>query len=123
MHYDELVIYQLSIKLAGEIKNLAKTIPYNWNIGEVNQIIRSSDSIHSNITEGWSRRFYRRDFIRFLSYSLGSSDETQSHLVALYQGKHIIEIDYKKYWKSYKDLSIKILNYINYQKKRFNIKI
>ena len=69
MHYDELVIYQLSIKLAGEIKNLAKTIPYNWNIGEVNQIIRSSDSIHSNITEGWSRRFYRRDFIRFLSYS------------------------------------------------------
>jgi four helix bundle protein len=123
MHYSDLKIYGLSIKLAGEIKKLVKTIPYHWNIKEVNQIIRSSDSVHSNITEGWGRRFYRRDYIKFLNYSLTSSDETQDHLVALYGGEHIIKDDYEKYWKSYKDLSVRILNFINYQKKRFNIKI
>ena len=107
--------------MASEINKLVKKNPYYWKNKETDQVIRSSDSIHSNIVEGWGRRFYGRDFIKFLNYSLSSSDETQDHLVALYNGKHIIKEDYKKYWKAYKDLSIRILNYINYQKKKHNI--
>ena len=123
MHYDDLKIYQLAIKLAIEIKQLTEKIPYYWKIKEVSQIIESSDSIHSKIVEGWGRRFYRRDYIKFLNYSLASSDETQDHLIALHGGQHISKDDYEKYWRAYKDLSVRILNYINYQKKRFNITI
>ena len=79
MRYSDLRIHQLSIKLAGEIKELAKEIPYSWKIREIDQLLRSSDSIHANIVEGFGRRFYRRDFIRFLVYALASSDETQDH--------------------------------------------
>ncbi len=45
-----------------------------------NQIRRSSKSIPSNIAEGYGRKRYKADFIRYLVYALASCDETSSHL-------------------------------------------
>ena len=50
---------------------------------EDSQIRRSSKSIRSNIVEGYGRRRYKQDFIRFLTYAHASCDETIDHLETL----------------------------------------
>ncbi len=49
------------------------------------QIRRSIKSVKSNIVEGYGRRRYKSDFIRFLTYSHASCDETIDHLETLYE--------------------------------------
>ena len=50
---------------------------------EGSQIRRSSKSVVSNIVEGYGRRRYKADYIRFLTYALASCDETREHLELL----------------------------------------
>ena len=52
---------------------------------EGSQIRRSMKSVKSNIVEGYGRRRYKQEFIRFLTYSLASCDETTDHLETLYE--------------------------------------
>ena len=52
---------------------------------EGSQMRRSSKSVKSNIVEGCGRRRYKQEFIRFLTYSLASCDETTDHLETLYE--------------------------------------
>ena len=49
------------------------------------QIRRSSKSVRSNIVEGYGRRHYTREYIRFLIFSLASNDETRDHLDSLFE--------------------------------------
>ena len=42
-------------------------------------------SIRSNIVEGYGRRRYKQEFIRFLTFALSSNDETTDHLEMLYE--------------------------------------
>jgi four helix bundle protein len=50
---------------------------------EGSQIRRSSKSISTNLVEGFGRRRYRNDYIRFLTFALASCDETIDHLEML----------------------------------------
>ena len=52
---------------------------------EGSQIRRSMKSVKSKIVEGYCRRRYKRDFIRFLTYGHASCDETIDHLETLYE--------------------------------------
>ena len=45
----------------------------------------SSKSIRSNIVEGYGRRRYKNEFIRFITFSIASADETIDHLETLYE--------------------------------------
>lgn len=49
------------------------------------QIRRSSKSIRANIVEGYGRRKYINDYLRFLIYAHSSVDETRDHLETLYE--------------------------------------
>jgi len=118
---EDLIIYQLAFQLAKEIQGLIKDIPHYWQNEDVRQVKRSSASVPSNIAEGFSQRFYTKQFIHYLNIALASSDETKNHLKKLLNDGFIqIEIA-NSYIKRYKDLSIKILNFINYLKKKHNI--
>lgn len=119
-HYKDLEIYKIAIQLDKEVEKLIKNIPHYWSIKESDQIMRSSQSVPSNIVEGFSNRFYPKKFHYYLNISLGSSDETQKHLIALKNKKHIGN-DFNYFFKEYKDLSIKILNFINYLRKKHKI--
>lgn len=57
------------------------------------QIRRSSKSIRSNIVEGYGRRYYKQEYIRFLIYAHSSVDETRDHLEILYETKSLIDKD------------------------------
>ena len=52
---------------------------------EGSQIRRSSKSIRSNIVEGFGRRRNKNDFIRFITYSIASTDESIDHLETLFE--------------------------------------
>ncbi|MDI6810618.1 MAG: four helix bundle protein [archaeon] len=44
---------------------------------------RSAKSIPANIAEGFGRRRYKNEFIRFLTFALASCDETKEHIEIL----------------------------------------
>ena len=56
---------------------------------EGSQIRRSCKSVKSNIVEGYGRKRYKAEFIKFLIYSLGSNDETIDHLETLFNTKSL----------------------------------
>lgn len=52
---------------------------------EGSQIRRSSKSVVTNIVEGYGRRRYKADYVRFLTFALASCDETREHLELLWK--------------------------------------
>jgi four helix bundle protein len=51
---------------------------------EGSQIRKSSKSISVNIVEGFGRKRYRQDYIKFLVYAHATCDETREHLEYLF---------------------------------------
>ena len=84
--YKDLEIYLLSKKLAVRVHKMTlDDLPKFEMFEEGSQIRRSSKSIVSNIVEGYGRRMYKNEFVRFLTYAVGSCDETKAHLEMLYE--------------------------------------
>ncbi len=65
--YKDLDIYKLAHKLAINIHEMSLRLPKFEMYEEGSQIRRSSKSIKSNIVEGFGRRRYKQEFIRFLT--------------------------------------------------------
>lgn len=118
---EDLRIYVKALQLSKEINELIKKIPYNWKIKEASQIKRSSSSVSPNIAEGFGQRFYVKKFLYYLNIALGSSDETQSHLIELYNKKHLKKAEFDHYFFHYKKLSVQILNFINDRRNKLKI--
>ncbi|MBN2096601.1 four helix bundle protein [Candidatus Peregrinibacteria bacterium] len=113
MNYKNLRIYQLANKLRKELYQELIVIPHYWNIKEVGQAISSSSSSVSNIVEGFGRKFYQKEFFRFLDMSMASSDETQDHVTALGIKGHLDQIRADYFENGYKTLAIQTLNMMN----------
>ncbi len=78
--YRELEIYKSAHKLAIEVYKLSLKLP-KYELYEIgSQIRRSSKSVSYNIVEGYGRKKYKNDFIRFLIYSQSSCDEVNDQL-------------------------------------------
>jgi four helix bundle protein len=114
---EDLAIYRIASGLATEARITALSIPYHWNNKDCSQITRSAASVPANIAEGFAHRFYKRQFIRYLTIALGSSDETQHHFKKLRNDQLIKEEIADNYIRQYKNLSVRIVNFINYLKK------
>ncbi len=85
MSYKKLEIWQLSKEIVNNIHEMTLQLPQFEMYEEGRQIRKSSKSIKSNIVEGYGRRRYKQDFIRFLIYALSSCDETIDHLETLFE--------------------------------------
>ena len=57
---------------------------------EGSQIRRSFKSIRFNIVEGYGRRRYKNEFIRFITHSIASTDKTIDLLETLFETESII---------------------------------
>lgn len=85
MSYKNLEIWKLADELVIEIHDLTITkLPKFEMYEEGSQIRRSIKSVKSTIVEGYGRKRYKAEFIKFLVYSLGSNDETTDHLENLF---------------------------------------
>lgn len=71
-------VYNLSYELAMEIFWLTRDFPKEEVYSLTSQIVRSSRSISSNITEGWAKREYENYFKQHLIHALGSNAETEN---------------------------------------------
>ncbi|MCK4677231.1 MAG: four helix bundle protein [Bacteroidales bacterium] len=79
-NYKDLEIYQLAYKLAFEIHDMTMQLPKYELYEQGSQIRRSSKSIKDTIAEGYGRRRYKIEFIRYLVFAHSSCDETISQL-------------------------------------------
>lgn len=84
MSYKKLRIYNLSLEVALEIHNISLRLPKFELFETGSQIRRSSKSTKSNIVEGYGRKKYINEYIRFLIYAQASNDETLDHLETLF---------------------------------------
>lgn len=98
MSYKNLEIWQISKDIVVNIQKMTLEELPKFEMFEVgNQIRRSSKSTKSNIVEGYGRRRYKQEFIRFLVFSLSSNDETIDHLETLFETKSLEnEVIYKE---------------------------
>jgi len=85
MSYNKLDIWKLSREVVIVIHNLSLDLAKFELYETGSQIRRSSKSIRANIVEGYGRRRYKQDFIRFLVYAHSSVDETRDHLETLFE--------------------------------------
>ena len=86
MSYRDLEIWQIARELVVDIHCMTlKFLPKFELYEEGGQTRRSIKSVKSNIVEGYGRRRYKSDFIRFLVYSLSSCIETTDHLETLFE--------------------------------------
>ena len=114
MSYRNLEIWKLSRSLVVEIHQLTLELPRFEMYEEGQQIRRSSKSVKSNIVEGYGRKRYKREFIKFIIYALASNDETIDHLENLFEtGSFQDEALYHDLHKRLNKLGVKINNFLS----------
>ncbi len=90
MNYRDLDVWQLAREAVIAIHEMTLTkIPKFEMFEEGSQIRRAIKSVKSNIVEGYGRRRYKQEFVRFIVYALASCDETADHLDTLVSTKSL----------------------------------
>jgi four helix bundle protein len=110
MNYKDLEIWNIADELAVDIHNMTiNDIPKFEMYETGSQIRRSSKSVKSNITEGYGRRRYKKEFLHFLTFAIASNDETLGHLETLFQTNSFKDVEaYKKLHERIVELGRKI---------------
>jgi len=80
MNYEELSVFKESHKFVLAIYKITETFPNEEKFRLVDQLIRASYSIPSNIAEGNSRNT-TKDYINFLYNARGSANEIKYFLL------------------------------------------
>ena len=94
MSYRNQEIWGLARDLTIEIHKMTlNKLPKCEMYEEGSQIRRSAKSVRSNIVEGYGRRRYKQDYIRFLTYALASCDETTDHLETIFETESLTDGD------------------------------
>jgi four helix bundle protein len=78
--YRDLKVWQLSICMIGDIYRLTAALPPSELYGLMSQSRRAAVSVAANISEGHARQS-TKEFLYFLSISLGSLAELETLLI------------------------------------------
>jgi four helix bundle protein len=114
LSYRELDIYQITFDLFIKTNHFSLELP-KYELYELgSQLRRSSDSVNSNIVEGYGRKTYKNDFLRFLIYAHANNDETINHLKKLQVLYPQLEKTVSELLKEYDILGAKIYNFKEY---------
>ena len=115
--HKDLDIYNLACEYAIEVHMLSLQLPKFELYEQGSQVRRSSKSIKDAIVEGYGRRVYKQDFLKFLTYSHASLMECISQLEMidkLYQLEDTPDLI-----KKYDLLGGKIYTFIQYVEKNW----
>lgn len=117
MSYRNLDIYKMALDLFLKTHKISFLLP-KYELFELgSQLRRSSDSVITNIVEGYGRSCYKNDYIRSLVYSHASNDETINHLEKLIILYPNISLEFESLRNEYNILGGKINIYKNGLKK------
>ena len=118
--HKDLDIFTLALSLFHRTHRISLQLP-KYELYELgSQIRRSSDSVATNIVEGYGRKRYKMDFIKFLTYSHASNLETICHiekLVVLYPN---LSAELTVLQKEYDILGAKLFSFIRYVENNWN---
>jgi four helix bundle protein len=118
--YKDLEIYRIAFELSIKVHHASMKLPKFELFEQGSQIRRSSKSIKDTISEGYGRRRYKAEYIKYLVYSQASCDETLNHLetiVVIYPEIH----DFPDFITEYNILGKKINNYILWVENNWNV--
>lgn len=119
--YRELNIYKTARELAIEVHRISLLLPKFEVYEEGSQIRRSSKAVSTAIVEGYGRRRYKAEFIRYLTFSQAECDETMEHLDYLFETKSFSDkVLYDSLKQKYSSLSKQINKFINWVENNWN---
>ncbi|RAV30168.1 four helix bundle protein [Sinomicrobium soli] len=115
--FEDLEVWKLARQLKKDIRKLTREFPAEEKYRLTDQVIRSSRSIGSNISEGFGR-FHYKENSKFCRNARGSLMETLSHLIDAFDEEYINEQTLSRYKIQILHCN-KVLNgYIAYLNKR-----
>lgn len=112
--YKELDVYRISFDLFIRVHRFTFRLPKYETYELGSQLRRSADSVNSNIVEGYGRKRYKNDFVKFLVYSHASNDETINHLRKIEKLYPELMEDANQLRKEYDLLGGKLNKFIEY---------
>lgn len=116
-NFEELELWKKVRLMKIELFDLVKQFPSEEKFRLIDQIIRSSRSVNTQIAEGHGRRTFP-DRIRFCVIARGSLSETLNHLIDAFDCKYINE-QQLQYFRSKITEVEKLLNgYISWLEKQ-----
>ena len=120
--YKDLEIYKLSYDLAIKVHKISLRLPRYEMYEEGSQVRKSSKGVTSCIAEGYGRKKYKVEFIKFLVYAHASCDETIVHLNFIKDIHSSIEKEVEAFIKSYEELGRKMSRFIDFVEKEWNVR-
>ena len=118
--YKDLDIYNLGLSLFYKTHIASLKLP-KYEMYELgSQIRRSSDSVVTNIVEGYGRKRYKQDFIKFLTYSHASNFESLCHLEKLEFLYPNLADELEFIRKEYDILGAKLFSFLRYVENNWN---
>lgn len=119
--YKDLDVYTIGMELFYKTHTLSLQLP-KYELYELgSQLRRSSDSVVTNIVEGYGRRKYKNDFIKFLVYSHASNLETLNHIEKTVNLYPYLADDMKMLYEQYDTLGAKIFSLLKYVEEHWKI--
>ena len=118
--YKDLEIYKLSYDLATKVHKMSLRLPQYEMYEEGSQLRKSSKGIPSCIAEGYGRRRYKAEFLKFLIYSHASCDETIFHLNMVKDTHQDMASLFEPFIKLYEELGTRIHKFIEYVEEHWN---
>jgi len=113
--YRDLDIYKESKRLAVGIHKFSLGLPKYELYEEGGQVRRSSKSVAALIVEGYGRRRYKADYIKYLTFAIAECDETRVHLEFLFETGSWTDVDgFKSFSEDYELLSKRINKFIQW---------
>jgi len=81
--YKELEIYKFAYNIAIRVHKASLKLPKFELYEQGSQIRRSTKSVKDTIVEGYGRRRYKAEFIRYLIYAQASCDEATNQATSI----------------------------------------
>ena len=91
MSYRKLQVWSLAREIVIDVHEMTLQLPKFEMYEEGSQIRRSSKTTKATIVEGYGRRRYKQDWIKFIVYAISSNDETLDHLENLWDTKSLAD--------------------------------
>jgi len=111
MKIEDLQVYSLSMDMAERIWNIVIEWDYFTKDTIGKQLVRASDSIAANLSEGFGRYHYKENK-NFSYYSRGSLYETKTWLTKAHNRKLISSENFQIFSHEIENIGIRLNNYI-----------
>lgn len=112
MRLEDLKIYNEALDLSDWIYDLLDNFPDYEKYNVVDQLRRSSCSVAANIAEGFGRYYYKETRL-FCRRARGSLLEVKHWLIFSLRRKYVSHEVFSEFENKYRNLSVKLSNYIN----------